>query len=72
MAISLSEFKRLRREKKILKTGEAAAIVDRSPDTVRRWINEGKVTGFRFGGTFYIYRESLEKYLNQCLDELYK
>jgi excisionase family DNA binding protein len=43
-------------EQRLLTVGEVAERIRSSPETVRRWLRQGKLRGFRPGGTKLGYR----------------
>lgn len=52
------------RQKKKLRTDEAAALLEVHEDTVRRWLTEGKLAGIRTpGGHWRVPTEPLKPYL---------
>ena len=46
------------REQRLLTVREVAERIRSSPETVRRWLRQGKLRGFRPGGTKLGYRVS--------------
>lgn len=56
-------------EQRLLTVREVAERIRSSPETVRRWLRQGKLRGFRPGGTKLGYRVSeqeLERFLAQA------
>jgi excisionase family DNA binding protein len=54
-------------EQRLLTVREVAERLRSSPETVRRWLRQGKLRGFRPGGTKLGYRVSeseLQRFLN--------
>ena len=59
-------------EQRLLTVREVAERIRSSPETVRRWLRQGKLRGFRPGGTKLGYRvpeSELQRFLQQRLDE---
>jgi excisionase family DNA binding protein len=55
-------------EQRLLTVREVAERLRSSPETVRRWLRQGKLRGFRPGGTKLGYRVSeaeLQRFLSQ-------
>ena len=53
-------------EQRLLTVREVAERIRSSPETVRRWLRQGKLHGFRLGGTKLGYRvpeSELERFL---------
>ena len=46
----------------------AAKMIKRNPETIRRWIEKGKVRGFKSGGTVLVNIHDLEKQLDAPKD----
>jgi hypothetical protein len=43
-------------------------MIKRNPETIRRWIEKGKVRGFKSGGTVLVNIHDLEKQLDAPKD----
>ena len=56
-------------EQRLLTVREVAERIRSSPETVRRWLRQGKLRGFRPGGTKLGYRVP-ESELNRFSEEL--
>lgn len=56
-----------RRRQKLFSTGEVARIVDTTPKTVARWIDEGLLEGTRLPGTVErrVHRDALRAFFVQ-------
>jgi len=55
-------------EERLLTVREVAQRIRSSPETVRRWLRQGRLRGFRPGGTKLGYRvpeSELERFLSQ-------
>jgi excisionase family DNA binding protein len=48
---------------------EAAALIKIKPATLRLWLREGRMKGYRAGARWRIRREDLEAYLARALGE---
>lgn len=51
---------------------EAAELLHLSPLTIRRYINEGKIRGFRIGKALRITRAAVEDFINAAEEKLKK
>lgn len=55
-------------EQRLLTVREVAQRLRSSPETVRRWLRQGKLRGFRPGGTKLGYRvpeDELQRFINE-------
>ena len=50
-------------KKELVEVAVIARKVNVSDNTVRRWINEGKVEGYKIGGRWYVKKKSLEEFI---------
>jgi excisionase family DNA binding protein len=60
-------------EQRLLTVREVAARLRSSPETVRRWLRQGKLRGFRLGGTKLGYRvteSELDRFLGEFADQI--
>jgi excisionase family DNA binding protein len=60
-------------EQRLLTVREVAERLRSSPETVRRWLRQGKLRGFRLGGTKLGYRvteSELERFLAEFEDQI--
>lgn len=46
-------------------TEDIAKLLQISPITVQRWLNDGKLKGFKVGQTWRVSKKVLEEYLEQ-------
>lgn len=47
----------------------AAKLLGKSRDTIYRWMEQGKLSGRKIGGRWYVYRDSIEAEWNENLVE---
>jgi excisionase family DNA binding protein len=60
-------------EQRLLTVREVAERLRSSPETVRRWLRQGKLRGFRLGGTKLGYRvteSELDRFLAEFADQI--
>jgi excisionase family DNA binding protein len=52
--------------RKSLTTGQAAKLIGRNSKTVRRWVDLGKVEGYKTPSNLrYVYEDALEAFINK-------
>lgn len=49
-------------DQSLLTVGQAANVLERSTEQVRRYLREGRLTGQRMGGQWFIHRQDLQKF----------
>jgi excisionase family DNA binding protein len=54
----------------MLTVPEAARLAGRNPETIRRWIREGKLRARKVGTQHVLEEDDLEAYLDQASDRL--
>jgi len=60
---SLEKVIYMLQKKELVEVAVIARKVNVSDNTVRRWINEGKVEGYKIGGRWYVKKKSLEEFI---------
>lgn len=49
-------------DRSLLTVGQAAIALERSTEQVRRYLREGRLTGQRMGGQWFIHRQDLQQF----------
>ena len=50
-------------KRELIEVAIVARKINVSDNTIRRWISEGKVEGYKIGGRWYVKRKSLERFI---------
>jgi excisionase family DNA binding protein len=59
----LEKITSMLQKRELIEATTIARKINVSDNTVRRWINEGKVEGYKIGGRWYVKKKSLEKFI---------
>ena len=69
MGIDTAKFVELKKERKLITASRAADILGYSVQNVYKLCDMGKLSGLRVSRKLYIYRQSVETYLNEQVEE---
>ena len=64
MALSFDEIFEQLRKRELIEVSILARRINRSEETIRRWIREEKLEGVKIGGRWFVKKKSLEKVID--------
>ncbi len=70
MALTIEEFLKMRQDRKLISAKEAAFILDYSTKNIYKLCDMGKLEGMKMFGKLYIYKDSVESFLQEEIEEL--
>lgn len=60
MALTFDELSKEISRRDIIEAPIVAKKLNKSEETVRRWIKEGKIEGYKIGGRWFVKRQSIK------------
>lgn len=64
LALSFDEIFEQLRKRELIEVSILARRINRSEETIRRWIREEKLEGVKIGGRWFVKKKSLEKVID--------